>query len=69
MLEPTVCNRLMALFFAVQQATARVFIGTTLKRVVFDTRLVYASKQEIFAGGVGCMHPGYGIMVQFSRMG
>ena len=68
-LETTVCFLLMALIFALQWAGARVFIPTNLTRAVFDMRLVCASKQETFAGGVVHMHPRYGIMVQFLRMG
>ena len=68
-LEMTVCFPLMALIFALQWAGARVFIPTNLRRVVFDMRLVCASKQETFAGGVVRMRPGYGMMVQFLRMG
>ena len=51
-LETTVCFLLIALIFALQWAGARIFIPTNLKRVVFDMRLVCASKQETFAGGV-----------------
>ena len=68
-LEMTVCFPLMALIFALQWAGERVFIPTNLRRVVFDMRLVCASKQETFAGGVVRMRPGYGMMVQFLRMG
>jgi hypothetical protein len=59
----------MALIFALQWAGARVFIPANLRRVVFDTRLVCASKQETFAGGVGHMRPGYGMIFQFSEVG
>jgi hypothetical protein len=59
----------MALIFALQWAEARVFIPTNLRRVVFDMRLVCASKQETFAGGVGRMRPGYGMIFQFSETG
>jgi hypothetical protein len=65
----TVCFPLMALIFALQWAGARVFIPTNLRRVVFDTRLVCASKRETFAGGVGRMRPGYGMIFQFSETG
>jgi hypothetical protein len=61
----TVCFPLMALIFALHWAGAGVFIPTNLKRVVFDTRLVCASKRETFAGGVGRMRPGYGMIFQF----
>jgi hypothetical protein len=68
-LETTVCFLLMALIFALQWAGARVFTPTNLRRVVFDMRLVCASTQDTFAGGVVRMRPGYGMMVQFLRMG
>jgi hypothetical protein len=32
-------------------------------------KLLCASKQVIFAGGLGHMHLGYGMMVLYSRMG
>ena len=51
-LETTVCFPLMALIFALQWAGARVFIPKNLRRVVFDTMLVCASKHKTFAGGV-----------------
>jgi hypothetical protein len=69
MLETTVCFPLMTLIFALQWAGARVFIPTNLRRVVFDMRLVCASKREIFAGGVGRLRPGYGMIFQFSETG
>ena len=59
----------MALIFALQWAGARVFIPKNLRRVVFDTRLVCASKRETFAGGVGRMRLGYGMIFQFSETG
>jgi hypothetical protein len=40
----------MELIFALQWAGARVFIPSNLRRVVFDTRMVCASKRETFAG-------------------
>jgi hypothetical protein len=67
-LEMAVCFPLMGLIFALQWAEARVFIPSNLRRVVFDTRLVCASKRETFAGEVGRMHPGYGMIFQFSKM-
>ncbi len=69
MLETTVCFPLMALIFTLQWAGARVVISTNLRRVVFNTRLVCASKRETFAGGVGHMRPGYGMIFQFSETG
>ncbi len=69
MLEMTVCFHLMALIFVLQWAGARVFIPTSLRRVVFNTRLVCASKRETLAGGVGRMRPGYGMIFQFSETG
>ncbi len=60
-----ICFPSMSLIFALQWTGARVFIPTNLKRVVFNSRLVCASKLETFAGGVGHVHPGYGMIFQF----
>ncbi len=68
-LETTVCFPLMEQMFPLLWAGARVFILTNLRRVVFDMRLVCASKQETFAGGVGRMCPGNGMIFQFSETG
>jgi hypothetical protein len=57
----------MGLIFALQWAGARVFIPSNLRGVVFNTRLVCASKRETFAGGVGHMRPGCGMIFQFQR--
>jgi hypothetical protein len=42
----------MGLIFALQWAGARVFIPSNLRRVVFNMRLVCASKWETFVCGV-----------------
>jgi hypothetical protein len=57
----------MGLIFAVQWAVARAFISSNLRRVVFNLRLVCASKQESFVGGVGRMRPGCEMIFQISE--
>jgi hypothetical protein len=47
----------------------KAFWSYKFKKVAFGMKLLCASKQVTFAGGLGHMHLGYGMMVLYSRMG
>jgi hypothetical protein len=55
--------------FTLRWAITRLSGHTNSKKVAFGMKLLCASKQVTFAGGLGHMHLGYGMMVLYSRMG
>ncbi len=55
--------------FHIAMGWSKNFYSFKFNRLDFDTRLVFASKREKFAGGVGRIHLGYEMIFQFSETG
>jgi len=62
-----VCSLWMAPTFGLPWAIPNLFGVTNLKIVGWGMRWVYASKQGIFAGGMGRTSPRFGMMEWFSK--
>ena len=62
-----VCSLWMAPTFGLQWAIPNLFGVSSLKRVGWGMRWVCASKQGIFAGGMGRTSPGFGMMEWFLK--